>query len=74
MQPTAARRLVATLPPSTYDRLDHLADGPRFAGNRSAAVAWCVDIGTAVLNDPAVADTLFASAADALKVYRKATK
>lgn len=64
-----AKRLIATVPPDTFGKLDALAKGPRFAGNRSAAVAWCIEVGAVVLTDQTVRDRLFASPADALAAF-----
>lgn len=64
-----SNRVVATLPAETFAKLDALATSPRFAGNRSAALAWCVEIAASVLTSAAVADRLFAAPGDALAAF-----
>lgn len=62
-------RLAATVPAQTWDALETLATSARFLGNRSRAVAWCIDIGALVLGDPALADRLLPDAQTALKAF-----
>jgi hypothetical protein len=64
-----AKRLIATLPPDVFGSLEALAEGARFTGNRSAAVAWCVTIGYAVLTDPSVRDRLYPDPSAALAAF-----
>lgn len=64
-----AKRLIATLPPDVFGKLNDLAESARFTGNRSAAVAWCIAIGSAVLDDPAVRDRLYSDPTAALTAF-----
>lgn len=61
--------MAATVPATTWDALETLADSARFLGNRSRAVAWCIDIGAVVLADPALADRLYSTPGDALAAF-----
>lgn len=65
-------RLAVTVPAVTWDALETLATSARFDGNRSRAVAWCIELGNVVLNDPAVAERLFSTPQDALAAFRVA--
>lgn len=69
MADEGVRRLVASVPPESWARLDAMAESSRFGGNRSRAIAWCIELAAAVLADQAVRDRLFDSPADALKAY-----
>ena len=64
-----AVRLAVTVPATTRDALEKLATSARFLGNRSRAVAWCIDIGAVVLADPALADRLLPDAKAALRAF-----
>jgi hypothetical protein len=66
-----AQRLVATLPPAVMAELDELAESARFSGNKSKAVAWCVQLGAMVLRDDCVSGLLFDSPADAMSAFIK---
>lgn len=68
-EPSAAKRVVASLPAGTFEKLDALAGSARFGGNRSAALSWCVELGAEVLGDPAVAGRLFERPDDALAAF-----
>lgn len=67
-------RVGLTLAPDVMRVLDGLADSPRFGGNRSKAAAWAVQIGAAVLTDPAVANVLFGKPSDVLAHYDRTRK
>ena len=62
-------RLAVTVPATTNDALETLATSARFDGNRSRAVAWCIDLANVVLTDPAVADRLYGTPQDALRAF-----
>lgn len=64
-----SKRIAATVPATTWDVLETLATSARFGGNRSRAVAWSIDLAAVVLNDPAIADRLFATSDDALTAF-----
>jgi hypothetical protein len=53
------------MPDSTLDSLDRLA-GLRMGGNRSAMLAYAVDLTALVLDDPALADRLLSTPEAAL--------
>jgi len=69
MSDGGARRIVLSTAPDTYSKLDVLAAGPRFSGNRSKAASWCIELAHAVLTDPSVRDTLFDTPHDALAAF-----
>ena len=63
------KRVVATLPEDILGTLDRIAAGPRFAGNRSRALAWCVGIASEVLEHRQVQERLFETPASLLEDY-----
>lgn len=69
MADEGVRRLVASVPPESWARLDAMAESSRFGGNRSRAIAWCIEIAAVVLADAAVRDRLYDSPGDALAAY-----
>jgi len=68
------KRLVGTLSADAFVVLDGLAEGPRFGGNRSRALEWCVRIGASVLDDAAVRDRLFGGPDEALAAFVAAVR
>ena len=62
-------RLAVTVPATTWDVLETLATSARFGGNRSRAVAWCIELANVVLTDPAVAERLYNTPQDALSAF-----
>jgi len=67
-----AKRFVISMTPETAAKLEALAQGPRFDGNRSKAAAWGVEVLSEVLSDPAIVDRLFSAPGDVLAEYVKA--
>jgi len=62
-------RVGLAMSPEVKSVLDELAASPRFAGNRSRAAAWAIQVGALVLNDERVAPVLFGKPSDVLDHY-----
>lgn len=67
------RRIVLSADPETYAKLEAMANGPRFNGNRSRAMSWSIALADAVMSDPVVKMQLFENPTAMLEAYRLGT-